>query len=421
MQKNRVKGTYDLFPGAKEWQDPLYWNFLEDLLRKISRLYGFFEIRTPIFEHTELFTRAVGNETDIGSKEMYTFEDRGGRSLSLKPEGTASVIRAFNENGMHQTVFDRLFYISQNFRYDRPQKGRFRQFQQFGVEAFGKKDPSIDAEIISMAWTIYQELGIKNVDLLINSIGTIQTRKSYAEKLRAFLEPKKSHLSEDSQRRLETNPFRILDSKDKRDIEALTGATTILNELDVDSRNYFDEVCNALTKIRIPFTVETTLVRGLDYYTDTVFEIVANDDAAAQNTLCAGGRYDGLVKTLGGPDLPGFGFALGFERTLDSMLTKGKIPELPFRLEVYIVPLCQEALNEARKITCQLRECGQSARLHENNYNLKKGLQTATKINAKYVLLLGEDELKRNSVKLKNLLSREEEEIKLDTITHYNW
>lgn len=421
MSKNRVKGTYDVFPGAEDWKNPAYWQYLEAVVSKITRIYGFKELRTPIFEHTEVFTRAVGNETDIGSKEMYTFEDRGRRSLSLKPEGTASLVRAYIENSLHQSPYDRFYYMGPYFRYDRPQKGRFRQFNQFGVEVIGRKDPFIDVEVMSMAHHFYKELGISGLTMLVNSIGTPKAREIYIRKFQDYLKPHLSQLSEESQKRVDTNPLRVLDSKSPKDIEITKGAPKILDDLDVDSRKYFDTVCNQLAKFDIPFTVETSLVRGLDYYTETVFEVVDMGEQGAQSTLCAGGRYDGLCKLLGGPDVPGIGFALGIERTLAYLMEHGNTMMEDRSLTAYIIPMSDAANEKAMELIHQLRQKGVGVRRHEKNMNLKKGLQEAEKLSAKYAIILGEEEVSSNTAKIKHLESHDQKEVSIDSLSDHRF
>ncbi|HYK71663.1 MAG TPA: histidine--tRNA ligase, partial [Pseudoneobacillus sp.] len=317
MSINIPRGTQDILPGQVE-----KWQAIEEQARKICEKYLYREIRTPIFEHTELFLRSVGETTDIVQKEMYTFTDRGERSLTLRPEGTASAVRSYVENKMfgyaQQPV--KLYYLGPMFRYERPQAGRFRQFVQFGIEALGSADPAIDAEVISLAMTLYKEMGLKKLKLVINSLGDKDSRNAHREALVNHFKPRIGEFCKDCQNRLEKNPLRILDCKLDRDHELMKTAPSIIDYLNDYSRNYFEKLQTYLTDMEIPFEVDPNLVRGLDYYNHTAFEIMSNAEGfGAITTLCGGGRYNGLVEEMGGPETPGIGFGLSIERFLAAL------------------------------------------------------------------------------------------------------
>ncbi|MCH9621227.1 MAG: Histidine--tRNA ligase [Chlamydiia bacterium] len=411
MLKKRVKGCYDLYPRSKEsWQDPQIWSYVYETISKITKLYGFEELSTPSFEYTEVFTRSSGEESDIVSKEMYTFLDKKGRSLSLRPELTAPAIRAYIENGGMEEKVSKLFYKGPCYRYDRAQKGRYRQFNQFGIEVIGVKDPLIDVEVISMLIHFFEDLGIKKTTLLINSIGSPECRKKYSEELVSFLSSKKDQLSEDSKRRLETNPLRILDSKDENDKKIIVTAPNILDFINEDSKNHFEQVLKGLDEIGVSYKIDHKLVRGLDYYTDTVFELIREDDASAQNTLGGGGVYSGLVKALGGKDLPGIGFALGLERTIQYLLEENiEIPKAA-PLKFYFIGLDEECRNNLLKPLDFVRKNDASAHLHEG-ISIKSALKKAAQKNAQYAIILGKDELTKGICKVKDLTLREEKSI----------
>ncbi|NGX30517.1 MAG: Histidine--tRNA ligase, partial [Candidatus Anoxychlamydiales bacterium] len=320
MKYQIPKGLFDILPNAKEsFKEVNRWQYLESIINKLAIDYNFEEIRVPIFEKTELFLRGVGATSDIASKELYTFLDKAKRSMSLRPEGTASVMRAFIENNLSQEKkFHKLYYMGPMFRYDRPQKGRYRQHHQLGVEIIGDKSFEIDAEVIDMLVTLFKRLELKNLKLLINSIGDLETRTNYKKALLDFLKPNFENLSEESKARFDKNPMRILDSKDERDKKILKEAPSILDFLSDAAKKHFENLLNLLDKLDIKYEVDSKLVRGLDYYDDTVFEVVSEKLGGAQNSLGGGGRYNSLLKSLGGPDLPGIGFACGLERILQT-------------------------------------------------------------------------------------------------------
>ncbi|MCH9811378.1 histidine--tRNA ligase [bacterium] len=415
MLKKRVKGCFDIYPNAKEqWQDPKIWEFIETTLKKIVDLYGFSKVTTPVFEYTEIFTRSSGEESDIVNKEMYTFLDKKNRSLTLRPELTAPVIRAYIENGGASKPLSKLYYTGPCFRYDRPQKGRYRQFHQFGIEVIGKKDPIIDVEVISMLLHLFELLGLTKTTLLINSLGSIESRSLYTKELMKYYLEFEKKLSEDSKRRLQSNPLRILDSKDKGDIEINKNAPSIINYLDEESKEHFERVKKGLDAVGISYKIDSKLVRGLDYYNDTVFELVRADDLSAQNTLAAGGVYSGLISLLGGKDTPGIGFALGIERIIQYLLEeKISIKEKP-TCTCYLIGMNKACKEKLLPVLQQLRKQEISSELFEGT-SIKTGLKNASEKGAKYAIILGEEELQKGVCKIKNLEAREEKEIPLDS------
>src|SRR5690625_2040500 len=342
------RGTTDILPkDAKKWQ------YVEDKIRKICDRYHYKEIRTPLFEHTEVFQRGVGDSTDIVQKEMYTFKDRGNRSLTLRPEGTAAVTRAFVQNKLYgdpnQPV--KLYYFMQMFRYERPQQGRMRQLNQFGVEVLGSADPAIDAEVIDLAMTCYQELGLKSLKLVINSLGDQESRKNHRQALVGHFSPHHEELCKDCQLRLTQNPLRILDCKKDKDHPAMKTAPSILDYLNEESMQYFEKVKTYLTQMGIEYEVEKNLVRGLDYYNHTAFEIMSEAEGfGAITTLTGGGRYNGLTEELGGPDVPGIGFGMGLERLLMALEAENINIPVNEALDCYMVALGDEVNNEAVRI-----------------------------------------------------------------------
>jgi histidyl-tRNA synthetase len=416
MLKKRVKGCYDLYPEAKEpWQDPQIWNYLNSVLLKITSLYGFSEVVTPSFEYTEVFTRSSGEESDIVSKEMYTFLDKKGRSLSLRPELTAPAIRAYLENGGMEKKVSKLFYKGACYRYDRPQKGRYRQFYQFGIEVIGEKDPLIDVEVIGMLKHIFDLLGLKKTTLLINSIGSKKCRESYSKELVAYFSKFKDQLSEDSKRRLGTNPLRILDSKEEGDIKIKASAPNILDFINKDAKEHFEKVQEGLNILGIKYKIEPSLVRGLDYYTDTVFEFVRQGDNLSQNTLGGGGVYDGLIQLLGGNNIPGVGFALGMERVIQALLEENV--KLPTRetTTFYLIGLDENCKKTLLTIASLARSLDFSTEIHYGT-SIKTGLKVASEKKAKYAIILGEEEFKQGICKIKDLNQKAEESVELKNL-----
>jgi histidyl-tRNA synthetase len=420
MKYSQPKGTFDILPEQlKEedaWKLSHKWQYVESVMSQTARDYGFKEIRTPAFESTDLFVRSVGESSDIVSKEMYTFEDKAGRSMSLRPEGTAPVIRAFIENHLYQLGSQhKVYYTGPYFRYDRPQAGRFRQFHQFGVEAIGRSDPFQDIEIIDLLCQIYIRLGIKQLNVLVNSVGDQKSREDYKVALLAYLKPYYQELSQDSQERFVKNPLRILDTKDPHEIKLLKEAPSLMRYLSDECKKHFDCVCEGLTRLKIDFHIEPKLVRGLDYYNNTVFEITSGV-LGAQNTIGAGGRYDGLIKNLGGPDLPSIGFGTGIERILYTM--EGQqcfFPETsaPF---IFLIVLGEQHHSLGFDLLCQLRHQGIPSEIYLKAPKMQKALQEASSSKACYSLILGEDEIKKGIAQIKNMHSRDSEEVSLKAL-----
>lgn len=398
-------GVFDIVPqNEKEsWKSSYLWNYVEKIMRELALDYGFQEIRTPLFEKTELLTRGVGESSDIVTKEMYTFEDKGGRSLTLRPEGTAPVIRAFLENQLAQKApIQKLFYICPMFRYERSQAGRYRQHHQFGVEVIGSPDPETDAELIDFLYTLYRRLGIQDLTVSLNSIGTTECRKRYREALKSYLSAHFQNLSSDSQVRLEKNPLRILDSKNPGDQAIVANAPSILDFLDEPSLKHFEKVKNTLDLLNIPYQVNPLLVRGLDYYNHTVYEILSKN-LGAQNSIGGGGRYDGLIKELGGPDLPSTGFGTGIERILQTMLGQNiPLPASP-STALFLIPLGEEAKKICIALQKSLRDNHISVQMDYSGRKLNKLMSYAHQIGAKYVAVIGDEEIKLQEANLKEM------------------
>ncbi|MFT8319935.1 MAG: histidine--tRNA ligase [Bacillus sp. (in: firmicutes)] len=411
MQIKIPRGTQDILPGEVE-----KWQFIEKKLKEICERFQYNEIRTPIFEHTELFLRSVGDTTDIVQKEMYTFEDRGERSLTLRPEGTASVVRSFVENKMHGYASQpiKLYYLGPMFRYERPQAGRFRQFVQFGVEAIGSNDPAIDAEVMALAYTVYENMGLSKLKLVVNSLGDKESRIAHREALIAHFKPRIGEFCQDCQMRLEKNPMRILDCKKDREHPLMKTAPSILEYLNEESRKYFEKVQKYLTALNIPFEVDSNLVRGLDYYKHTAFEIMSEAEGfGAITTLCGGGRYDGLTEDLGGPAAPGIGFAMSIERLISSLNAENIELPIEKQVDVYLVSLGEEAKDYTVGLLNTLRQAGLSAERDYLNRKIKAQFKAADRLHAKYVAVLGEDELKNNKINVKCLETGEQKEVEI--------
>ncbi len=411
MDYSIAKGTFDILPFEADeedkWRESSRWQYLEEVMRRTAHDYGFKEIRTPIFEKTELFIRGVGESSDIVTKEMYTFIDRGERSMTLRPEGTASSMRAFVEKKLYsQPGLHKYFYIGPMFRYERPQAGRYRQHHQFGAEAIGIGTAGQDVELIDMVCEIYRRLGLKNLTVQINSVGDAASRAAYKEALTQFLKPFLAALSQDSQVRFTKNILRILDSKDPGDQKILQEAPVLGDFLTPETKTHFEDVLKLLDAFKIKYAVNSKLVRGLDYYTKTVFEITT-EVLGAQNSIGGGGRYDGLVEAVGGPNLPSVGFATGMERILQTMLKQGApFPPPPHPL-VFFVPMGQEALNLSFELVCALRHEGIPAEIDLSGKKVQHGLQLANQVGAEYAIVIGDEELKTKNVKLKNMATRE--------------
>jgi histidyl-tRNA synthetase len=404
------RGTADILPGEVE-----LWQYIEDKARDICRRYNYLEIRTPIFEHTELFHRGVGETTDIVEKEMYTFEDRGGRSLTLRPEGTASTVRSYVENKMFGLPQQptKLYYIGPMFRYERPQAGRMRQFTQFGVEAIGSNSPAIDAETIALAMRFYEELGLKNLHVELNSLGDAESRQAHREALIAHFKPHIHEFCTDCQSRLERNPLRILDCKKDADKELMKTAPVILDYLNEESSAFFEKVKKHLDDLNIAYEVNPNLVRGLDYYTHTAFEIMERGIGAV-STICGGGRYNGLVKEIGGNDMSGIGFAMSIERVLLALKTQGVELSVGHSLDSFIIGMGEAAEEKTFLLLDRLRRAGISADKDFLDRKMKAQLKAADRLKAKTVVIIGEDELARGVVVLKNMETGDQQEVNFE-------
>lgn len=412
------RGTQDILP-----EDSIKWRHIENKLDELMELYNYKEIRTPIFESTELFARGVGDSTDVVQKEMYTFKDKGDRSLTLRPEGTAAVVRSYIEHKMqgnpNQPV--KLYYNGPMFRYERKQKGRYRQFNQFGVEAIGAENPSIDAEVLAMVMHIYESFGLKHLKLVINSIGDSESRKEYNEALVNHFEPVIDTFCSDCQSRLHTNPIRILDCKIDRDKEAIKTAPRITDYLNDDSKAYYEQVKHHLDDLNIPYVEDPNLVRGLDYYTHTAFELMMDNPNydGAITTLCGGGRYNGLLQLLDGPSETGIGFALSIERLLLALEEEGIELDIEENFDLFIVTMGEEADRYAVKLLNDLRKNGVKADKDYLNRKIKGQMKQADRLNAKYTIVIGDQELENNSIAIKNMTTGESENIQLDQLINY--
>lgn len=406
-----VTGTKDILP-----EDIEKWYLVENLVRQVFKTFNYKEIRTPVFEETALFARGIGEATDIVSKEMYTFNDRSDLSLTLKPEMTASVVRAFIEHSLDKkNNLNKLYYISPMFRQERPQAGRLRQFHQFGAEALGSNDPLLDAEMIIMAFNVFEEIGLKNVSVKINSLGIPSSREIYKNELRNYLSDKFDKLSEESKRRFDVNILRIFDSKEDNDIEIMQKAPVLLDFIDEESLNHFEEVKRCLTDTGIPFEVDSKLVRGLDYYTNTTFEVVSGS-VGSQSALCGGGRYNLLIEQLGGKPTPGVGFAAGIERLLLACENEGCLKFDKDSIDVYIVRLDLELKQKAYNLAINFRKKGIITETDYSGRSIKAQMREANKYGAKFVLFLGGEEYKQNMIVLKNMINGEQTNYKLDEL-----
>lgn len=410
MLTQAPKGTRDMLPG-----DAYLWHDLEDKMRALAALWGYREIRTPVFEHTELFQRGVGDGTDIVTKEMYTFRDKGDRSITLKPEGTAGAVRAFIEGGLsNEGLPCKMYYLNAPiFRYERPQAGRLREHHQFGMECFGGKEPTVEAELINLLMTLLREVGLQNLSVHINSIGCPECRPKYHAALREYLGSRIHDMCETCQERFEKNPLRILDCKEEKCKETVKDAPSVLDYLCDDCKAHFEKLQALLAAQHIPFTVDPRIVRGLDYYTKTVFEIIMQSGREGL-ALCGGGRYDGLVAQLGGPDTPAAGFGIGLERILMEIKNAGAEPEAPSISDVYVASLGSEMSAPAFTFTQSLRALGVKADCDLCGRSLKAQFKYADKIGAKYVCILGGDEYARGNVKIRDMGTKEEKEISLE-------
>ncbi|UJF14718.1 histidine--tRNA ligase [Jeotgalibaca sp. MA1X17-3] len=411
----RPKGTSDTF-----LQEMETWQYIEETARILMNDYQFSEIRTPMFESYDLFSRSVGDTSDIVSKEMYDFFDKGKRHIALKPEGTAPIVRAYVENKLYGPEYPKplkVYYLSPMFRYERPQGGRSRQFHQLGIEVLGSSNPAVDVEAMALAMDLLKEIGIQDIKLVMNCLGKKEDRLQFREALISYLEPFYEELSEDSKTRLHVNPLRVLDSKNKRDKEIVANAPSILDYLSEESKEHFDTVKMMLNELGISFEIDSKMVRGLDYYQDTIFEIVTNSPAfGAETTICGGGRYDGMVEEFGGPQTPGFGFGLGLERLVLLMNKQNvEIPKLN-ELDVFVVGLGKETNLETLKLVQAIRGAGFSADRDYMDRKAKTQFRNASRLEAKIVLTVGEEELEKKVVKLKVMKTGKEIEVSFSDI-----
>lgn len=404
MLTNRPRGVNDILPGDVE-----KWQFIERTARDVCRRFNVSEIRTPIFEHTELFQRGVGETTDIVEKEMYSFQDRGERSLTLRPEGTASAVRAFVEHKLYaQPQPTKLFYIGPMFRYERPQAGRYRQFHQFGAEVLGVNDPSVDAEIIALAMTFFTELGLKNITLEINSVGSPTSREVYRNALREHLAPVKEQLCKDCQSRYDRNPMRILDCKVETCKSLIVDPPFMLDHLTEEDKTHFEQVCAFLDSFGIEYKVNPRMVRGLDYYTQTAFEFIESG-----STLSGGGRYNGMVEQLGGPDMPGIGFAVGIERVLIALQNQEVQLPLDKGIDVFLVALGDAAQQRTVTLLQELRAGGLVADKDYLGKSMKAQMKAADRQKARQVVILGDDELAQGIANVKDMETGEQVSVPL--------
>lgn len=411
---NIPKGTKDVLPNQS-----YKWQYIEETAREVARAFNFKEVRTPVFEHTELFQRGVGETTDVVNKEMYTFEDKGGRSITLKPEGTAGVVRLFLENGLASSPLPvKAYYITPAFRYERPQAGRLREFHQFGLEVFGSASPETDAEVILAVFSFLNKLGLKGVKLQLNSIGCPICRNQYNTALKNYFRPHLDEMCPTCRSRFDKNPLRILDCKEEGCKKYTSGAPEILDYLCDDCKNHFEKVKSLLDSAGVEYTVNSRIVRGLDYYTKTVFEFVSTE-IGAQGTVCGGGRYDGLIGQLGGNPLPAIGFAAGIERILLLMEnTSAGFPEEQKPL-IYIAGMDETSRNLAFKTALELRGKGVCAEVDHMGRSVKAQFKYADKISAKFVAVIGENEVKTKTVNLKKMSDGTSKEVKIEDLSKY--
>ncbi len=404
LKYQRPKNTHDAYPAAPAWEeDSDRYNHVEGEFRALCRAYGYGEIRTPIFETTDLFTRSIGEGTDIVSKEMYTFTTKGGDSLTLRPESTAPVLRAYVQNALQtQGALTKLYYIAQHFRYERGQKGRYRQHEQLGVEALGADDPALDAEVIELALSFFRRVGIPNLTLKLNSVGSTESRARYLSALKDYVAPFLSEFSGEGQARFENNPLRLLDTKNPRELEILADAPQLVTHLSDDEAEHFATLCRYLDEAGVAYQLDPYLVRGFDYYTKTAFEI-QSPDLGAQNALGGGGRYNKLVEEIGGSPTPGIGFGLGVERILIALQTLGaEMPVVPGPM-AFIVVQGDAARPVGVSLLARLRAAGITASMEYGTHSPKAQMRAANRARARYALILGDDELAQGVIQFKNL------------------
>ncbi|MCD2255802.1 histidine--tRNA ligase [Agrilactobacillus fermenti] len=417
MKYQRPKGTADILPGESE-----KWQYIEATARQIFDRYRFAEIRTPLFEAYDVFSRSSGETSDIVTKEMYDFDDKGGRHMALRPEGTAGVVRAFVENKLYGPEYNKpykVYYMGPMFRYERPQSGRQREFHQIGVEAFGAENPALDVEIIAMAVQLLQTFGVNDLKLAINTLGDPETRQNYHQALVDFLRPHFDELSDDSKVRLEKNPLRVLDSKDPKDKAIVANAPSILDYLTADAQKHFETVKQLLTDLKINYVIDANMVRGLDYYNHTIFEIMTTSPAFdnKETTVIAGGRYDGLVKELGGPETSGFGFGLGVERLI-LLLDAAKAAKMKHDLDVYIVGLGSDTSDTTLALAQALRAQGFSADRDFLNRKAKAQFKSANRNNAAVVITIGDEELAQQTAQVKDMKTGQQKSVAMATLTN---
>ncbi|MDD2435097.1 MAG: histidine--tRNA ligase [Bacilli bacterium] len=413
----KPKGTYDIYGGEKA-KKLLY---IENLLVTLMQKYNYEYFRTPIFEASELFHRGVGETTDIVSKETYDFKDRGDRMMTLRPEGTAGVVRSYIENKLYGGVMPlKTWYYGPMYRYERPQSGRFREFYQFGIEVFGTNDPMTDAEIISIAVNFYKLLGLKGIKVNINSLGDNESRETYRQALVEYLEPYIDELCEDCKDRYTKNPLRILDCKVDKDTDILKNIPKTIDYLNEDSKAHFEAVQAYLKELQIEFVINPSIVRGLDYYTHTVFEVEANVEGfGSQNVLCGGGRYNNLVETMDGPSTPGVGFAMGLERLLTALEFEKIELDYDKGIDLYVIPMSESEKLKAITVTQFLRLNGFSAEIDYMSRNLKNNFKQADRLNSKFVVIIGNEEVETGILTIKNNETKEEYKVKLDEIIDF--
>ena len=409
MSYDLVRGMNDLLPEEVAW-----WRLVEETIRDVARRYNYREIRFPIVEYTDLFTRGIGEATEVVTKQMFTFPDQKGRSLSLRPEGTASVARAYLTHGLQTTApFQKLLYLGPMFRYEKPQKGRYRQFHQYGIEAIGSLDPSLDAEVIAFAWTLMTDLGLGGLSLRLNSIGCEQDRAPYHAALRAHFADSIGAMCDNCRRRYDDNPLRILDCKEETCRPFIGTAPGPVEHLCEECAAHFAKVRALLDRLGLDYTIDPHLVRGLDYYTRTVFELIS-DDLGSQDSLLGGGRYDGLIESVGGPETPGVGFAGGLERLVIVLQERGTALD-PERVDLFIASIGDNGRRLAFELTEKLRSAGLAVEIDHRARTLRKQLALANQLTARHLLVLGEDEVASGTAKLKEMDSGEERNVRLDS------
>ena len=415
MLTTKPRGTNDFLPGEVE-----KWQYLEGLIHELFAKYNYTEIRTPIFEHTELFLRSVGETSDIVSKEMYSFEDKGLRNVTLRPEGTAGTVRAFVENKLFsQSLPVKLFYIGPMFRYDQPQAGRYRQFHQFGCEVLGSAEPIVDAEVISFAVDLFTNLGLESLSVLINTVGCDHCRPKYQEALKAYFGQYKDELCPTCLERLEKNPLRVLDCKEEGCKRVAANAPTTLDYACDDCKSHFEKVCAYLESVGVKYQVDTSLVRGLDYYTQTAFEVVMNKVGSQQNAICGGGRYNKLVSQVGGEDIPGMGFAAGMERVLLTVAQEGIQLPVETNVDCYVAPLGEAAKVPCFELTHKLRAAGLRVETDYLSKSVKAQMKTADKAGASFVVIVGDDEITRGVATIRNMKESTQENVPFEEVLDY--